>query len=67
MSDAQIKTLAKQLVKALAPILQSVAELSELKRIGEKPTGLTHGEFQTWMSQRGVSLSNGHNGGDQFL
>jgi hypothetical protein len=69
MRDSQIQTLAKQLVASIAPMIQSMAELSELKRIGKESSTdfFTHRDFQTWMRQRGVSLSNGHGEGDQFL
>jgi hypothetical protein len=69
MTDKAIQTLAAQIVKGLTPMIEGIFELRELKQIGKEPTTgfLTHRDFQTWMSQRGLSLTNGHEDDPQFF
>jgi hypothetical protein len=37
MTDRAIKTLAARIVEGLAPMIESMAELRELRQIGEEP------------------------------
>jgi hypothetical protein len=71
MTPDQLHSLGKKIAKGLAPVIRSMAELSQLNGIRNE-TGLdrplTHGDLQIFMMRRGLAFQpNGHEDDHQFL
>ena len=58
MTSQQIKSLAAQIVKAVAPSIETFGDRMALREIRPAPAGITRYEFENLM-RRGFSQSNG--------